>query len=282
MPVPAKSNTSKPNNKNSNRRVTDYFKPLVKDASSPPTSTPPPPPKRATTPKFKPSVQLRSGEGTAAARSKLASSEQPSSSPSSQEPPKPRVVPSSEGEESSDDSDLDYDPFALSLLDAPPSPQKPTRPRHHLDGDDDDELGAASLWKPTPKRAHEYSLQRLLEEERRAQELDLQVKHAKELIEAAENGPNNATADPAAAFTQDTADQIMGERGKGARLLEALDRKDALRVDEIWNFFDPSNPVRKSKLSFPTDSHEILRRGRSIILPSFSCQAKKAILDLQK
>lgn len=165
-------------------------------------------------------------------------------------------------------------------MNAPPNPTKPRRHPAHLDDDDDDddELGAASVWKPAPVRAHEYSLHRLLEEEQRAQELDLQVKHARELIEAAENGANNVTADPTPAFSQDTADQVMGERRKGARLLEALDRKDAWRVDEIWNFFDPSNPVRKSKLSFPAGSHEILRRGRSLVLHSFSCKAKKAIL----
>ena len=218
----------------------------------------------------------------AAASSKPASPEQPSSPPSSHEAAKSRVVPSSDDEEScSDDSVLDYDPFALSVMNAPPSPTKPRRRPALLDDDDDDddELSTASVWKPAPEVAHEYSLLRLLEEEQRAQELDLQVKHAKELIEAAENGANNVTGDHTPAFSQDTADQVMGERRKGARLLEALDRKDAWRVDEIWNFFDPSNPVRKSKLSFPAGSHEILRRGRSLVLHPFSCKAaKKAIL----
>jgi hypothetical protein len=106
---------------------------------------------------------------------------------------------------------------------------------------------------PEPEPAvYKFSLQKLLSDRNKANALENDIKRARNLLDVCAN-KRYSLGDALSIFTEDTADAIMGHRGSGARLLEALDRKEAWRMDETWSFFDHGvGPINKNERPFPS------------------------------
>ncbi|KAF8241511.1 hypothetical protein K440DRAFT_665290 [Wilcoxina mikolae CBS 423.85] len=161
----------------------------------------------------------------------------PSSSLSSSQPlasTRPQVIPSSDGEESSEESDLE-DPFTLLSTMEPEN-----LPIQKVKWNQDQDLPIEAHILPSkPKPSiYQFTLQRLLADKNKASAVENDIKRARNLINASSEHNERQFGQARFILTEDTADAIMGERGSGTRLLDALDRKEALREEKTWAFFD--------------------------------------------
>jgi hypothetical protein len=178
-----------------------------------------------------------------------------SSVPSSQEPTpapaKPRVIPSSDGEESSDESDLE-DPLAkfrstgnaTKRVPPPPPPPPPKRKATK------DPLGLPHRSTPIPPVKYKFSLDRLLEENNKSLAIDEDLKRAQVLIDEAERKKNEPV--DKRALVAAAAELAMGG-DSGDQLLAVMDRKDVWRInDMVWEFFDHNMVgMNKNQIPFP-------------------------------
>lgn len=168
------------------------------------------------------------------------------SSFSSNPPQNKRVVPSSDGEESSEDSDLEDPTILLRIKDTRPSkpPSKPVRERR----------------EPSPKLptepklpSYNFDLDRLLKDKGRTSSLNEDIRRATLLLESCENEFGNQLG-LKELLTAETAEEIMN--GEGAdRLLSALRKQEATQtLEEIWELFDYSSrqPRGNYNRPFPT------------------------------
>jgi len=149
-----------------------------------------------------------------------------------------RVVPSSDGEESSDDSDLE-DPFGLFTNIPAPAVRKSV-----LKGDD------TSSPKVSMQVANYTStIPNLLKQREDEKALKQRLELAYSLIEECERKEKEPRFDPqAAVLSEEAAQEVMGQDGSGARLLQALGRGDTWGVNTaFFEFFDHKMPTSKRK-----------------------------------
>ncbi|KAF8537311.1 hypothetical protein BDD12DRAFT_931768 [Trichophaea hybrida] len=225
-----------------NTRVTDFFQPVVKTTNNDEDwITPGPRHIRQTIHPQNPAT-LSSSQLSALLCSF------PSSSLSSFRPlasSRPRVIPSSDGEESSEESDLE-DPFTLlSTME----PEDLTMQTVNWNQDQDLPIEAHILpSKPKPSM-YQFSLQRLLADRNKASAVENDIKRARYLINPSSEHNGRQSGQAHFILTEDTADAIMGERGTGTRLLDAFDRKEVLWEEKTWTFFD------RSRMSINKDEH---------------------------
>ncbi|KAI5846214.1 hypothetical protein BZA05DRAFT_447630 [Tricharina praecox] len=227
-----------PQSKN-NRKMTDFFRPVGND--SPATATKIVTPSPSTEPVSSPLSSL--GSPTPTPTPMPTPGPKPKVQPLLNKQGKPRVIPSSDGEESSDDSDLE-DPFGLfSRIPAPKPPVK----KSVLDDDD-----------PLPIRAamhianYKSTMPKLLRQREKEKALDEELRLAYNLIEESERKEKEPQIDPKAGITEETAQKVMGTDGSGARLMEALDRDDSWGVNcAFFEFFDHKMMPNRNRKPFP-------------------------------
>jgi hypothetical protein len=115
----------------------------------------------------------------------------------------------------------------------------------------------AKATPPVPKpRTYKFSLDRIVADKAKANTLGDEIVRARELFEEA----NREIPIETGGLKPSTAmmNGAFGE-GQAARLMGALDRKDAWRVDKTWHFFDLNKEEKKrEKNPFPVRS---LRSG---------------------
>ncbi|KAI5795508.1 hypothetical protein EDC01DRAFT_614812 [Geopyxis carbonaria] len=155
-----------------------------------------------------------------------------------QESAKLRVIPSSDGELSSDDELADPASFFTSF-------QQP-RPRP---------IRRLSLSPPRPKLKSKpntcvFSLDKLLAEKHKSFEIEANCQKAQKLYHQV----NNVTSQPynidlSGDRAQEVAEEFLGS-GDGAKLIAALARKDGFKVNQNWEFFKPEI-VKENSQRFP-------------------------------
>lgn len=158
-----------------------------------------------------------------------------------------RVVQSSDGEDSDDLEDLDT-MLGRSIR------KQPAQPAQHK-GRMEASLRSkapipAKATPPIPKpRVFKFSLERIVADKAKANTLGHEIVRARELFEEANREVPVETegAKPSTAMMNGA----FGE-GQAARLMGALDRKDAWRVNKTWHFFDLEREEKKrQKNPFP-------------------------------
>jgi hypothetical protein len=114
-----------------------------------------------------------------------------------------------------------------------------------------DILGTPQRSNPIQPVKYKFSLDRLLEDNNKALAVEEDLKRAESLIEEAENKKKKAPVDKRVLVAA-AAELAMGEDGSG-RLLAAMDRKDAWRInDAVWEFFDHKlKATSKDQRPFP-------------------------------
>lgn len=207
----------------SSKKLTDFFKP--KPAAPTEAMTPQPPPQ--------PASLRREDSGSSIALPSL---------PSSQTSTKPRVIPSSDGEESSsDDSDLE-DPFKAYAPSRKASFPTPKPPRVKTKRTLSDSPNEKAKPKPAaPPTVYKFSLDQLLEDRAKAQAVEANIRRATELVASAEAPKNHSEQvhNVRSLFTKETAATIMGVNGgSGERLLAAMNREEDWKIEMTWEFFD--------------------------------------------
>jgi hypothetical protein len=106
---------------------------------------------------------------------------------------------------------------------------------------------------PAPKKAYKFDLKALAKEKEKADEHQKNLKLAKEMMTRPEreSTPLDKDAVPSAALLE----SFMGEAA-ARRLMQALERKDAWKVEEVYNFFESEKQQKRPKNAFPTQALE--------------------------
>ncbi|KAL7267723.1 hypothetical protein RUND412_009676 [Rhizina undulata] len=150
-----------------------------------------------------------------------------------------RVIPSSDGEESDADSDDLEDLSAL---------LRPTKQKTHVKKPAEplpSSVKSNAFHMPKPLN---FSLERLVQQKTRASELSSKIERTKRLEEEVNSKPAEKINGVA---SQKSLEGVFGEIGSG-RLMAALTRKDAWRVEKSWHLFDTFNErPHPKKNTFP-------------------------------
>lgn len=170
-----------------------------------------------------------------------------------------RVIPSSDGEEDSEDSDGLEDPQKMfgglrrknSAIDpAPAIKKKNLRPKSPV-------RVAAAIPKAMAPPSYNFSLDSLVAQKAKAVALDQDILRSRALFEEANKeytDDNYRTGDNP--VSKGMLEDAFGE-GTAKRLLAALNRKDAWRIDKSWHFYDMDKDHKKSRKNpFPKQALE--------------------------
>jgi len=186
---------------------------------------------------------------------------------------KQRVVPSSDGEESEDSDGLE-DLGSMFRARKPPTqtPQRKKEPDGML-------LRLKSVTIPkgppeTPKpRTYKFSLDRIVEEQAKKSSLGDNIIKARKMFEDAQKEIPDGEG-----RTRPSEEEIGSKLGEGqaTKLLGALDRKDAWRIEKSWHFFDVDKAYRsRGRAAFPL---EHLKKGwEASNLAGWICQIRVVI-----
>lgn len=194
--------------------------------------------------------------GSFPTQNSLNSSFSDASIPSSSMPDSQRVIPSSDGEDESEDSDGLEDPMKMfrrkgsATNPAPAVKKKNVRSKSPV-------RVAAAIPKATAPPSYRFSLDNLVAEKAKSVALDQEILRSRALFEEAnkEYTENNASTSDKP-VSKGMLEDAFGE-GTARRLLAALNRKDAWRIDKSWHFYDMDEKPRKNP--FPGQG---LREGR--------------------
>lgn len=179
--------------------------------------------------------------------------------PSSSMPESQRVIPSSDGEDDSEDSDGLEDPMKMfrrkgsATNPAPAAKKKNVRSKSPV-------RVAATIPKTMAPPSYRFSLDNLVAEKAKSVALDQEILRSRALFEEANKEyteSNASTSDKP--VSKGMLEDAFGE-GTAKRLLAALNRKDAWRIDKSWHFYDMDKVHEKSRKNpFPEQG---LREGR--------------------
>lgn len=176
----------------------------------------------------------------------------PKSSRGSQTSPhQARVIPSSDGEEDSEDSDGLEDPQKMfgrarrKNFAADPAAKKKDRPKPpaHV---------APAVPKAMAPPSYKFSLDNLVAEKAKSVALDQEILRSRALFEEANKEyMDNSVSNRDKPVSESMLEDAFGE-GTAKRLLAALNRKDAWRIDMSWHFYDMhKDHQRPRKNPFP-------------------------------
>ncbi|CAZ86635.1 unnamed protein product [Tuber melanosporum] len=183
-------------------------------------------------------------------------STQPSSMPRDQPAKRQRVVPSSDGEESEDSDGLE-DLGSMFRARKPPAqtPQKKKEPDGIVL-----RLRNVTIPKRPPEmpkpQTYKFSLDRIIEERAKRSSLGDDIIKARKMFEDAQKETPDGEG-----RTRPSEEEIGSKLGEGqaSKLLGALDRKDAWRIEKSWHFFDVDKArIPKSRVAFPLEN---LKKG---------------------
>lgn len=179
--------------------------------------------------------------------------------PSSSMPDLQRVIPSSDGEDESEDSDGLEDPMKMfrrkgsTTNPAPAVKKKNVRSKSPV-------RVAATIPKAMAPPSYRFSLDNLVAEKAKSVALDQEILRSRALFEEAnkEDTENDASTSDRP-VSEGMLEDAFGE-GTAKRLLAALNRKDAWRIDKSWHFYDMDKVHEKPRKNpFPKQA---LREGR--------------------
>lgn len=147
-----------------------------------------------------------------------------------------RVIPSSDGEDESEDSDGLEDPqkmFGGLRKNNSAAPAAKKNPRSKSPA-----RVASAIPKAMAPPSYKFSLDNLVAEKAKSVALDQEILRSRALFEEAnrEYTENNAS-DSGRPVSEGMLEDAFGE-GTARRLLAALNRKDAWRIDRSWHFYD--------------------------------------------
>ncbi|PWW78450.1 hypothetical protein C7212DRAFT_351216 [Tuber magnatum] len=183
-------------------------------------------------------------------------SAQPSSMPRNEPAKRQRVVPSSDGEDSEDSDGLE-DLSSMFRARKPPV-QAPNKKREP----DGIPLRLKSVTIPkgppeTPEpRTYRFSLDRIVEERAKKSSLGDDIMKARKMFEDAQK--EIPDGEGRIRPSEEEIGSKLGE-GQASKLLGALDRKDAWRIEKSWHFFDVDKARSpRGRIAFPL---EHLKKG---------------------
>lgn len=162
-------------------------------------------------------------------------------------PHQARVIPSSDGEEDSEDSDGLEDPQKMfgrvrrknsaadSAVKMKGRPKSPAR------------IAPAAASKAMAPPSYKFSLDNLVAEKAKSVALDQEILRSRALFEEANKeytDSNVSNSDKP--VSESMLEDAFGE-GTAKRLLAALNRKDAWRIDMSWHFYDMNKDHQKPR-----------------------------------
>ncbi|RPB01795.1 hypothetical protein L873DRAFT_1675083 [Choiromyces venosus 120613-1] len=181
----------------------------------------------------------------------LDTSAHPSPSMARNEPAKKqRVVPSSDGEESEDSDGLE-DLGSMFRARRPPM-QTPSKKKEPEGTSLRSRNTAAPKGPPEPPkpRTYTFSLDRIIEERAKKSSLGDDIIKARKMFEDAQKEVPDGEG-----RTRPSEEEIGSKLGEGqaSKLLGALDRKDAWRIEKSWHFFDIDKNRSEGRIAFPSE-----------------------------
>lgn len=173
-----------------------------------------------------------------------------------------RVIPSSDGEDESEDSDGLEDPQKMfgglrrKNSTANPAPAVKRNPRSKSPV-----LVASAIPKAMAPPSYKFSLDNLVAEKAKSVALDQEILRSRALFEEANREyTENDASGSGKPVSEGMLEDAFGE-GTARRLLAALNRKDAWRIDRSWHFYDMDKVHKKPRKNpFPKQA---LREGWS-------------------
>jgi len=221
-----------------NAKITSFFQPKARPSSTAPTS----------------STEVKQTTPPTSSAEPFKLPQAPASSQPGREDPgaglnKERVIPSSDGEDSSDDDSELEDPSAL--LGLAPS-KRPSRVKRNT-GDD----LFADLPRTTKPKKHNYkfSLERLTADRSKAKALEEDIRRARALADGTFSNKSSDRKE----INEKVVEEVMGNEG-GGQLLAALSRNMAATAQpeqvETWEFFEHDKSVDSVTQIFPAEAVE--------------------------
>lgn len=213
---------------NASLKITSYFKPAQRAAANHDTNT------------------NASGTGTGNLSLPTRNPGSPNSSFSDASMPgsqtNPRVIPSSDGEDESEDSDGLEDP--QKMFGGPRKKNSATNPAPAVKENSRSKSpvrAASAIPKAMAPPSYKFSLDNLVAEKAKSIALDQEILRSRALFEEANREYTEDTGNSADASSRPVSkgmlEDALGE-GTARRLLAALNRKDAWRIDRSWHFYD--------------------------------------------
>jgi hypothetical protein len=228
-----------------NAKITSFFQPKIRHtqpSSAAPTS----------------SIEVKQTTPPASSAESFKIPQAPASSQPGREDPaaslnKERVIPSSDGEDSSDDDSELEDPSALLGL-APAKNVISKQPRVRRNTEDDLFADLSRTTKPK-KHNYKFSLERLTADRSKAKALEEDIKRARALASGAFSNNSSGRKE----ISEEVVEEVMGNEG-GGQLLAALNRNMAATAQpeqvEIWEFFEHDQSVASVTRIFPAEAVE--------------------------